>query len=134
MSGFVLDASVTLAWLFDDESHRVATDAFIALEKDGAIVPPLWHYEIRNALIVAERRKRLTHEDALERLEAVSELPIQVDDIADFDRAFVLARKYQLSFYDASYLELATRRKLPLASLDKHLVGAATAGENLPLI
>lgn len=71
MSGFVLDASITLVWLFDDESHAQTEITLIALERSGAIVPQLWHYEIRNSLLVAERRKRITHEEILERLEAV---------------------------------------------------------------
>lgn len=134
MSGFVLDASITLVWLFDDESHERAEIALMALGRGSAIVPQLWHYEIRNALVVAERRERINRKDAEDRLGAVLDLPIQVDDVPDYEAAYGMARKYQLSFYDALYLELASRRTLPLASLDKQLIGAATSGENLPLL
>ena len=135
MSGFVLDASVTLVWLFDDENHPQAEAALRALEIAGAVVPSLWHSEIRNALLVAQRRNRLTVEDARERLKALSDLPIQTDNTPDLDKAFDLAQKHTLSFYDALYLELAVRLRLPLASLDKRLIEAATStsSEGLPL-
>ena len=132
MSGFVLDASITLVWLLDDESHEQAETALRALEQTGAIVPDLWHSEIRNSLLVAERRNRITKTDVDERLKAVLELPISFDGAPSYDDALNLARTYQLSFYDALYLELAVRKKLPLASLDKKLLTAATDGEGLP--
>lgn len=134
MSGFILDASVALAWLFHDESDDRAETALDRLANFGATVPVLWHYEIRNALLVAQRRDRISKPDADKRLTSLLELPIQIDESAQFDKAMELAHKYQLSFYDALYLELATRKKLPLATLDKKLNNAAINGEKLPSI
>lgn len=130
MSGFVLDASVTLAWLLDDESNAQAEAALEALGKHGAIVPALWHIEVRNSLLVAERRNRITNAEVDDRVGALSELPITLDDTPDHASATAHARKHHLSYYDAIYLELATRLSLPLASLDKRLV-KATADEGL---
>jgi len=136
VSSFVLDASVAAVWLFDDEGNSYAAQALMQLEQGSAIVPQLWHFEIRNCLLVAERKKRITQNDSLARLDALNDLPIQTDMEPDFDIAFGFARKYALSFYDALYLELASRLQIPLASLDKQLIGAASssAGEDLPLL
>lgn len=125
MSGFVLDASITLAWLLDDETNARAETALEALGQHGAVVPALWHLEVRNSLLVAERRKRITPAEVDERLNALSELPIALNDTPDHASATALARKHKLSYYDAIYLELATRLSMPLASLDKRLIKAA---------
>ena len=130
----MLDASVAAVWLFDDESNDYAELALRRLEQEGAVVPQLWHSEIRNCLLVAERRNRIDESDAVARLEALIELPIETDPNPDLDAAYTLARKYDLSFYDALYVELASRLHIPLATLDRRLSAAAssTAGENLP--
>lgn len=130
MSGFVLDASITLVWLLDDETNARAEKALEALGQHGAIVPALWQLEVRNSLLVAERRKRITPAEVDERLSALSELPIALDDTPDHALATALARKHQLSYYDAIYLELAARLSMPLASLDKRLI-KASADEGL---
>lgn len=127
MSGCVLDASVVLAWLFDDEQDPRANAALTRLGEDGGIVPHLWHLEVRNALLVAERRGRVTHDQAAQRLGELQKLPIQTDANTNFDAAFSLARTHRLSFYDAVYLELARRRNIPLVSVDAALDRAATA-------
>lgn len=101
MSGFILDASIALAWLFNDESNDKAETALNRLANFGATVPVLWHCEMRNALMVTNRRNRISKPDADERLKSILELPIQVDDDAQFDKAVSLTHKYQLSFYDA---------------------------------
>ena len=136
MSGFVLDASVAASWLLDDEASDYASTALDRLAETGAVVPQLWHSEIRNCLLVAERRKRIDEADSQARLSALVELPIQTDMDPDFEAALALARKHTLSMYDAVYLELASRLRVPLASLDKQLISAATSatGENLPLL
>lgn len=121
----VLDASVAAVWLLDDETNPLASAALISLAKNGAVVPQLWHAEIRNCLLVAERRGRLEASDTDERLNALGELPIQTDTGLDYDHALRLARRHKLSLYDALYLELAIRLKTTLYSLDKALVKAA---------
>lgn len=133
MSLFVLDASVAVAWLLSEKTASKAEQALLRLEEDEALVPHLWHLELRNGLLVAARRGRLTAEGSEERLNALRDLPIRTDTEPDLTLAFVLAEKHGLSFYDAVYLELAKRHGAPLATLDKALARAADA-EGLPLI
>ena len=135
MSRIVLDASITADWLLADEFDPRATAALAWLRRDGAIVPPLWHYEVRNALLTAERRGRVTQTDASERLDALKGLPILTDQEVGLPEAFELARRHRLSFYDALYLELATRHAAPLATLDAALARAALAeGLHVPTV
>ncbi len=90
-------------------------------------MPLLWHYEVRNTLLVAERRGRLGGSDAVQLLDKLTWLPIETDREADLQVALNLARDHGLSFYDAMYLELGVRRGAPLATLDAELARAATA-------
>ena len=132
MSGLVVDASVVLAWLFDDEEEPRADRVLERLEEDGALVPHLWHLETRNTLLIAERRGRLSATGVKERLDALKGLPIRTDEEPDFQSAFDLARAHRLSFYDALYLELAKRESADLATLDGAL-GRAAVAEGVPL-
>ena len=125
MSVLILDASVATAWLFSDETEPRADAALARLAEDGAFVPQLWHLEIRNVLLVVERRGRVSAEQATEFLDALGDLPIQTDTTPDPAAAFALARAHGLSFYDAVYLELAQRRDGTLATLDSTLARAA---------
>lgn len=127
MSVLVLDASVAAAWLFNDETEPLADAALARLGESGAIVPQLWHFEIRNVLIVAERRQRVSAVQSAEFLDALSELPIVTDTTPDLAVAFELARALNLSFYDALYLELAQRSNGKIATLDSALARAAAA-------
>ncbi len=127
MSGLVVDASVVIAWLFDDEEEPRADEALELLVEDGAIVPHLWHLETRNTLLAAERSGRLSAEGVKERLDALMGLPIQTDDSPNFQSAFELAKIHKLSFYDVLYLELAKREGAELAILDQALNRAASA-------
>ncbi len=127
MSRLVLDASIVSDWLLDDEFDPRASTALTRFRQDGAVVPQLWHYEVRNALLSAERRGRISKSGTAERLDSLRRLPILTDQEADLKAAFDLAREHGLSFYDALYLELAKRRKAPLATLDIQLARAATA-------
>ena len=121
----VIDASVTLAWLFEDERSTLAQRALTVLEEDEAFVPAIWPVEIQNVLLVAERRGRLTAEPA-ELLSGIRSLPIHIEGPAGIDAAvYDLAKKYELTAYDASYLELAVRHGCKLATLDKALARAA---------
>ena len=133
MSVLILDASIAAAWLFSDETAPRAEAVLARLAEDGAFVPQLWHLEIRNVLLVAERRGRVSAEQATAFLDALSELPIVTDTTPDLAVAFALARAHGLSFYDALYLELAQRRDGTLATLDSVLArAAAAAGLSLP--
>jgi predicted nucleic acid-binding protein len=130
---FVLDASVALTWLLQDGSAEDAPYAFEVLQAFGtaqahAEVPITWGLEIANVVARCEAKRILTTAQTSAYLDLLRELPIAAD--ADtYDRAFgttlELARRYGLSSYDASYLELALRHGLPLASLDRDLQKAA---------
>ena len=125
MTDFVLDASVALAWFLDDEQAPQADNVRARLVRDRAFVPQLWHLEVRNGLIIAERRGRLSATRMNECLEALKWLPIQTDSEAALEMVVPLARLHRLSVYDAVYLELAKRRNAALASLDAALLRAA---------
>ena len=132
MSGLVVDASVVVAWLFDDEDEPRADRMLGQLVEDGALVPQLWHLETRNSLLTAERRGHLSAEEVKERLDALKGLPIATDEEPNLQSAFELARAHELSLYDALYLELAKREGAELATLDGPL-GRAAVAEGVPL-
>ena len=128
----VIDASVTLSWVYTDE-HSAASDALLARVADqGAVVPALWRLEIANALQVGIRRKRIDAAYRDSSIQIFLRLPIEIDlETNDYAWTTILqlADMYQLTVYDASYLELALRRTLPLATRDEDLAAAAsTAG------
>ena len=133
MTTYVLDASVAIAWLFDDESDPRADFFLTRLENEPALVPQHWILEVRNALLVGERRGRIRADEVDERLINLKVLPVPTDSEPDFEVAFALARAHRLSFYDAIYLELARRQGLPLATLDDRL-GQAALAEGLSLV
>ena len=95
--------------------------------EEGAIVPGIWWYELRNALVVNERRGRLDSEDTRSTLADLRDLRIAIDHDHDESVLLDLSREHDLSVYDAAYLEVASRRALPLASLDRRLCTAASA-------
>ena len=127
LKSLVLDASIALSWILGDEFDLRASTALTWLRSDEAFVPPIWHYEIRNAILVAERRGRVPAGESIGRLETLSELPINTDTQANLRATFELARMHDLSFYDGLYLELARRREAALATLDAGLSRAADA-------
>ena len=124
---FVLDASVVASWCFADESHPSAQLAFALIEQESAVAPTLLWFEVRNVLLVGERRKRLSEAQVGLFLTHLSELPIEVDHAPDERTVLGLARRHNLSVYDAVYLELAQRRALALATLDRALMNVARA-------
>jgi predicted nucleic acid-binding protein len=130
---FVLDASVAACWAFEDEDHPVAALALERVRADEACVPSLWWFEVRNTLIVNERRGRLTESDTTAFLRALARLNIAVDRSPEEADVLMLARRRQLTVYDAAYLELARREGVPLATLDTALAAAARA-ERAPLL
>lgn len=130
---FVLDASISAVWALADESSPLADLAANRLKNENALVPSLWWYEVRNLLVINERRQRMTVGDSDRYLELLSTFPIQVDPIEDEQTIFRFARELRLSFYDAAYLAVADRNQLPLATLDKALKTAAVAS-GVPLL
>lgn len=133
MSPFVLDASVAATWLLHDEGNPRAEAALARLAETEALVPRIWHLEVCNVLLFAERRGRISGNGALARVRSLKGLPIRTDGEPDLDATFELARHHRLTVYDATYLELAKRRSGALASLDAALVRAAIA-EGLSLV
>lgn len=124
----VLDGSATLAWCFDDETTPSIDALMIQVASDGAIVPALWRLEVANGLRYGIRRQRLTAEKRDALLTALEELDIRTDPETDryaWTTTVRLADRFDLTIYDASYLELAQRLSLPLASLDTKLRKAA---------
>lgn len=127
---FVLDASVTLAWFFPDEGNALADHALDVAAVEGAIVPAIWSLEVANVLLHAERRQRVAPQDVHSFVGLLLRMPIEVDAMAmtpaaTFGSVADLARDHRLTAYDASYLELARRRGLPIASLDARHIAAA---------
>jgi predicted nucleic acid-binding protein len=129
LNAFVLDASAALGWCFEDEGE----DALDTLERaQGAalFVPAVWPLEIANALLVGMRRRRLNTAEASRYLELLGALEIEIEpphSVSSLAALTALAQAHGLSAYDASYLELALRRGLPLATVDEALTRAARA-------
>ena len=130
---FVLDASISACWAFEDEDHPDATLALERIRSDEARVPSRWWFEVRNTLIVNERRGRLTDGDTAAFLRGLSRLGITVDRSPDEAAVLTLAHRHRLPVYGASYLEWAQRASIPLATLDLDLARAARA-EQVPLL
>ncbi len=126
--GFVLDNSIVMSWCFQDEASTYADAVLDALEGSHAIVPSVWPLEVANVLLVAERKRRLSRADTARFILLVRSLPLGVEDETPdriMGEILALARESGLSSYDASYLDLAIRKGLPIATLDKGLRKAA---------
>lgn len=124
-----MDASVGFAWVYQDQATP-ETDQLLNAVAAGAtvIVPALWYLEMSNVLLIAQRRRRLTPVQRQAALEKLTALQFTVDEEGArhaFGKTSELAEKYGLTIYDATYLELALRRSLPLATRDKSLKTAA---------
>jgi predicted nucleic acid-binding protein len=130
LSRFVLDASVALAWFVDHPVARYAIQIKKALVQDSrAVVPALWHLELANGFAVAERRGILSAADVTQGVRDIEQLLTRaIESTAEFvsiRQALATARAFQLSAYDAVYLNVARRETLPLATLDRRLIAAA---------
>ena len=126
----VLDASLTLSWFFKDERTPGADAVLTEVTEKGAVVPALWRLEVANALQMALRRKRIDAAFRDAALTQLSRLSISADPDTDtyaWTAILQLADRFQLTLYDAAYLELAGRRRLPLATLDRELRDASAA-------
>jgi predicted nucleic acid-binding protein len=122
--GFVLDSSVALAWLLPDEGSATVDALADRLERESADVPAIWSLEVGNALLAATRRTRIDIADVDTSLAALAALPIRPDRAVgpeELAAVVALAAHHGLTTHDASYVELAQRRQLPLATLDRKL-------------
>jgi len=126
----VLDSSVTLAWVYADETTDAIRVLFDRVNDRGGWVPAIWRLEVANILEMGVRRGRTDAAFRDASLADLALLPISLDpetDLHAWDATARLAARHRLTLYDACYLELARRRGLPLASLDRELRTAATA-------
>lgn len=124
MSEIVIDASVALAWGFPDEASAFADRVLMALEGQTIVVPSLWAIEIANAILVAERRKRIRQPEIRRFVELLGDLTVVMDSqtvTESVGNILPLGREYGLSAYDAAYLDVAMRHGAPLATLDGDL-------------
>ena len=125
---FVLDCSLTMAWIFPDEATDATDRLREALIDTPAFVPALWPVETANALLVATRRGRIAQDEWPEIRAHLDALPIEVDPVSasrTWGAALDLANAHGIAVYDAMYLELAARMRMPLATLDRALLRAA---------
>ena len=130
MNRFVLDCSVTMAWCFEDEADPRADALLDAMPSATAYVPGVWALEVANVLLVAQRRGRLNEADATTFVSHIQEMSIEEEPVPAsevLNKILSLAGRYGLSAYDAAYLELAMRLRIPLATLDTKLAHAAEA-------
>lgn len=125
---FIIDNSVVMSWCFEDEVRAYSDKMLDRLGEYGALVPGIWPLEVANVLLVAQRKKRLNKSDATRFITLLRSLPINVVQETPgriLGEVLALARDTGLSAYDASYLDLAMREGLPLATLDKAMQKAA---------
>ena len=125
---FVLDCSVTMAWIFPDEAAEATDRLRDSLVESKAFVPSLWPVEVGNALLIATRRGRVRVDEWSEIRANLEALPIEIDPVTTsrvWGTSLQLAETHQISVYDAMYLELAVRLQLPLATLDRALLATA---------
>ena len=129
-ASFVIDSSVAMAWCFQDEATPATNRLLDRMGDEAAAVPGWWYLEVTNVLALAERKKRISSAQVDEFIALIESFDLEIDDQAP-KRAFAhllpLCRGHRLTSYDAAYLELALRRRLPLASLDDGLRAAAKA-------
>ena len=125
---FVLDSSVALGWIFEDERDPYSDAVLRRLAAGVAVVPWLWHSEVGNILSRAVKHSRITLEAASQALEYAADLRIETISLNEH-AGFWMSRAldFRLTAYDAQYLELALRQQLPLATKDRHLAAAAQA-------
>lgn len=127
-AAFIIDCSMTMAWCFADEATPATSKVLDRLATEAAAVPSHWFLEVTNVLAMAERRKRISAADSTHFLSLLTSLDIEMDGEAPgraFDHLLPLCRAQGLTSYQAAYLDLALRRRLPLASLDADLRSAA---------
>lgn len=130
---FVLDSSLALAFVLEDEATPVTDQVLDSLGQGAeAYVPALWRWEVANVLCLAEHRNRIASADTHRHMTRLKMLPMVMDDEA-WNATLQLAKRHKLTIYDAAYLELAIRRDVPLGTLDLELRAAAMT-EQVPLL
>jgi predicted nucleic acid-binding protein len=120
----IADASVVLAWFFEEAQTPKALEVLQRIEEEGLLVPPLWWSELENGILMGERRGRKKLSESQAFLKLVRALPIRTDDLPRHrvsDDILDLARQHQLTAYDAAYVELARRESAFLATFDDAL-------------
>ena len=125
MAGLVIDVSAVLGVALDDEVSAYADSVFAALVDEPGRVPSIFWFELRNVLVVSERRSRITPEQTLFFLEALGDFSLEIDAVPPEAGVMLLARRHELTVYDAAYLDLAIRTGSRLATLDKKLRSTA---------
>jgi len=126
----ILDASISLAWLFERENKseaKKAEDVLLSIENDKTLVPTLWHTEVLNALVIGERRNVIKEAQILDYINRLYALPIETDNSSPYqirNSILSIAREHKLTAYDATYLELTLRMGGILATFDKQLAQA----------
>ena len=124
---FVLDASVTLSWFFEDEVTPESAALLEALAEHEPVAPSIWIYEVVNTFVLAERNQRISAMHAKSSIQQLLALPVEVVPYPAIDSMHDLALRHGLTVYDAAYLNLATGRRIPLATRDRRLRAAAEA-------
>lgn len=127
-ASFVVDSSVAMAWCFLDEATPSTRKLLERMGSEAALVPGWWYIELTNVLALAEKKGRIDATQVAEFIALIESLNMEVDNEAPqraFGHLLPLCRTHQLTSYDAMYLDLAVRRKLPLATLDEPLRKAA---------
>jgi len=133
MPAFVVDASIAVSWCFPgdpDEDTRYSRQVLALLATSDAIVPEIWAFEVANSIFVSfKKRKRITERQIEEYLERLKQLPISVEPRGIWSNVELEApaRRWNLSAYDAAYLDPALRKGMPLATIDHDLKKAASA-------
>ncbi len=128
MTAFVIDCSVAVTWCFEDEATPASDGLLDRLGEEEAAAPAIWPLELGNVLVMAERRGRIDAAQLAEFVALVRDLPVAIDQETPqraLDEVLALARAEKLTTYDASYLELAMRLGVPLATQDRELRHAA---------
>jgi predicted nucleic acid-binding protein len=128
VSGLVLDASIAIVWFLP-----VADAALRQLDEIKAVVPDLFWHEVRNTLLICYRRQRLSLPEVWHSLRRLEQLELATAPTSNSDQILTLAERHGLTAYDAAYLSLAIELALPLATLDRQLIKAATR-EGVPLL
>jgi predicted nucleic acid-binding protein len=121
----VIDASIAATWFIPDETSAATDSILRRVNNEGAHVPDLFWHEMRNVLVIACRRRRLSVDEARLSISRMLQLPITTSRVSDSMIIFDLAQRHQITAYDAAYLALAIELKLLLATQDKKLIEAA---------
>jgi predicted nucleic acid-binding protein len=135
--GIVVDASIALSWCFEDEASALSDAVLQELEQTAALAPAIWPLEVANGLRSAERRGRIDEQSIPAATQLLMSLPIEVEEAVGLEpalgRVLSLARSLGLNAHDATYVDLATRRRLPLATADD-LLGRAARAAGIELV